>query len=459
MKTQKRHTITISILVWLLQVTTSQAVTELAQFGITWRFASNVQYGQYANGDYWVVGPVDIIQITPASTNISGRIINGSMVNPKAGEEGKQGFDSAMYGMYSESYDPALNAARPNGSDLTQANPLRLPPGSSLISTISHPTAGQRPQLTDAAILTVVQSPPVSGSFRPPYQGTDKNHKWNSQNVDYSIFRSLTPPADSTPFPTLVNYFERPWIEINTNWSGRYMHPSNNQPDYGRDMAFRLGNGLLGLHYNYNSDQKRLLCIRMIQIGIDFYGAARTGALWRDLGGHNQGRKAPLILAALALRDSEIAAYGDANRHFIFQEDRQTWIVGQSDVGRLLYTADGRPREQYTQLDVGIPEWGEQHTSKPNRDGRNWDAYYRDIAGTSLIAHALFAHLTPDAVSTWNWAPFFSYMDRFVSIESSKTNIPSALRNAWQTYRALGNATLAPTPPANAKISITSSPN
>ena len=38
--------------------------TSISQFGITWVCKGTVSTGQYANGDYWVVGPVQIIAIT-----------------------------------------------------------------------------------------------------------------------------------------------------------------------------------------------------------------------------------------------------------------------------------------------------------------------------------------------------------------------------------------------------------
>lgn len=436
----------------------SAAATQLSQFGITWKFSQNVQYGQYANGDYWVVGPVNIIEITPISTVANGRTINGSMVNPSAREGGSQGFDSAMYAQYGPAFDATLNVARPGGNTISAANPLVIAPNSSLISTISHPTAGNRPQLTDAAVLTIVSAPPPAGSFRPPYQGTDKTHRWNQSSLNFSILKALPKTSGIPSIASLENNFSRPWIEINTSWIGRYMHPSNNQPDYGRDIAILLGSGLLSLHADYTNDQKRKLYTNIVQIGLDFYGAARTGAQWRDLGGHNQGRKMPMILAGLSLNDSSILAYADASKYSIFQEDRQTWIVSQNDVGRTLYTADGRPRVQYLQSDIGIAEWGEQHTSQPNRDGRNWDAYYRDIVGSSVVAHALFAHLTPGAKEAWNWEPFFRYMDRFFELDKERTSggntIPSFHRSFWTAYRDHTANHAQSEPPRNARITL-----
>jgi hypothetical protein len=74
--------------------------------------------GQFANRDFWVVGPVKIIGINPPSTLISGRIKNGSMVNPAPGN-GSQGYDNSM--PYN-TYNAALNVA----ADRSAGNPLVL---------------------------------------------------------------------------------------------------------------------------------------------------------------------------------------------------------------------------------------------------------------------------------------------------------------------------------------------
>jgi hypothetical protein len=38
---------------------------EISQYGITWTFDKPVQCGQFITGDWWVIGPVKIIRITP----------------------------------------------------------------------------------------------------------------------------------------------------------------------------------------------------------------------------------------------------------------------------------------------------------------------------------------------------------------------------------------------------------
>jgi hypothetical protein len=39
--------------------------------GINWRFVNQVSYGTYINGDSWVVGPILVSSVTPATTSRS----------------------------------------------------------------------------------------------------------------------------------------------------------------------------------------------------------------------------------------------------------------------------------------------------------------------------------------------------------------------------------------------------
>jgi len=411
-----------------------QPVERLTQFGITWTFDKKYPAGQYANGDYWVVGPVKIISISPPSVDEDGRIRNGSQWNPVLAED--QGYDSAKGDM---KYNPAKNAGRPDGKDLSAENPLVLSTGS-LVSTISRQELQPRPQLKTAAILTVVSSAPEPGSFRPPPVGTDKTSHWNKRNLDYSLLKSLPPVAGTPSLDSVERYFEKPWLEQNTSWTACYIHPLDNQACYGKNIAIQAAEGLLSLHLDYPRERKETLYIRLVQYGIDIYGSAKAGAVWIGYGGHNQGRKMPLILAGLALNNAEILEYGDAAKHLIFQEDQQTWYVTREDVGRPLNTRDNRPHEPYREEDIGLPEWGVQHLQRPMDDGRNWNAYYRNICLSSELGHALAAHLTPGAVPLWNWPAFFDYMDRgFLTDQADKGGksnpIPAFVANMWNTYR------------------------
>src|SRR5512133_2974517 len=127
----------ILLLLALAFKTYSQDSTKvITQYGVTWSFDKNYRYGQFVNGDYWVVGPVTIKSINPASVVVSAqnnRVINGSMINPAINL--LQGYDSRMLGTEGKCWDASLNVARPNGNDLSVSNPLKINDPSSLLSS------------------------------------------------------------------------------------------------------------------------------------------------------------------------------------------------------------------------------------------------------------------------------------------------------------------------------------
>ncbi|MEI6673578.1 MAG: hypothetical protein WCO57_00215 [Verrucomicrobiota bacterium] len=415
------------------------AATSVSQFGFTWTFSADRTVGQYANGDWWVVGPVTITSISPASTTDStGWTRNGTQLNPDPYTiNGGEGFDSSLKNMWSS----GLNVA-PSFT----GSPLVVITGS-VVSTISvgQPNVNTSlPQITDAAILTVVASAPASGSFRPPPTGSNKTSVWNKSTLDYSILKQYAPVPNTPDLATVEGYFERPWLCLREGQSIQALTPTNNMPNYGRDIAQRISLGMLSLHLNYTAAQKSLLYMRLVQVGIDVYGSTKAGMVWKGAGGENAGRKAPMVLAGLALHDPSILEWSNAALHFVFQEDQQTWFVTQSDVGRVMYTADGRPRDTYTQSMVGLPEWGSYHLQYPNNDASNWaTAYYRWIGG-AWLGNILAIKLIPGGETAWNWAPVFAYANRYWSIEGANgqtnqswgppNNISPFVYEMWAAY-------------------------
>lgn len=411
-------------------VASAATATSVTQWGITWTFDKAYEVGQYANGDYWVVGPVTITDISPRSTTSGGRVMHGTQLNP--GRDSVQGYDS---GKSSMSYSSSLNVA----PSIT-GRPLHVTTGS-VVSSISleNPPSSGLPLLKTLAVLTVVSAPPPAGSFRPSPYGTDKTSYWKESDLDYSILRSLPKVSGTPSLAEVTAGVRRFYNEQSTSWQARTIHAQDNQPEYGRDIANRVGIALLSLHLDYSPAQKRDLYVYLVQMGLDIYGAAANGRRWGADGGHNHGRKMPMLLAALALKDPNIRAMADASRNFIFQEDHQTFYVSQADVNRSRYNGDGRRRDPYTSSMIGMPEWGEKHNSAPERDGSNWDAYYRWV-GSGFASHALMAHLTADAVNVWNWPAFFDYTDRFVrqgSPSGGTNGIPAFVQSMWKAYRDL----------------------
>jgi len=398
----------------------------VSRFGVTWAFDQPREVGQFANGDWWVVGPVTITEITPKTENNQ----NGSMINPSL--NGAQGFDDRIQ---RSTYETELNIA-------TQL-PYAVTEPSSILSSISlvPDTKRDDPQMDTISILTVLNEAPPAGSFRPPYQGTDKSIPGNVSTLDFSKLGNY-PMPDYAHMPSkLSETFERPYIEIKLGWTGRYMHPKNNQPAYGREIAQRLGHGLLALQVEAPDEEKRDLLIDLVQVGVDIYGAARLGGKWNADGGHNQGRKMPMLLAGIMLQNPDILKYCDGQAYPIFQEDQQTFYVTQEDVDRPRKQprSDGRPRmEPYTVKMIGTPEWGIRHHNEPEKSGSNWNASYRQVSGAPTTTHVLVAKLM-GVEEIWNWPAIFDYYGtRYWPAERDQNrgvNSPSKFTRAmWEAH-------------------------
>ncbi len=461
-----------SLSVILLLCRFTYAERQVSQFGITWTFNKDYTVGRFANGDYWVIGPVTIIGIDPPSTQTNGRTINGSMVNPSPKLGTKQGYDSTMYGKYGrgKNFIPNLNVARPNNRDLSARNYFVLQPHSSLVSTISITEQGHRPQLRTAAILTVLSEPAPEGSFRPPYCGSDKTIKFNKDQLNYSLLANLKPVPGAPDIMTVERYFERPWIDHVPRWTGRYHHPTENMPDYGRDIATRIGIGAIKLNLDLTNKMKEVLLIRYVQLGIDLYGVLQDGGErnWIGSGGHASGRKWPILFAGLVLNypdminigRTDIANYNPSHEEYVhFGEDDQTFYVSDKEIyeppyikhihpNGFVYYGHGKGDKrldylEYTQVHRGMPEWGIEHTTRPNEDGLDWNASYRR-AGTANAwgGFVLAAHIM-GVKELWNHDPLFDYMDRYMEVEKEYAGAGHWIRQwsrfvekMWDAYRA-----------------------
>lgn len=411
---------------WPIQI--SYRTRVVRQFEITWTFDKEYTVGQFANGDFWVIGPVAIIGIDPPSTPVSGRIMNGSMLNPDP-KVIRQGYDNAMG---NNEYDANLNVAY----NCSSTNPLVLSPHSSLMSTISVASAGVIPQLDRAAVLTVLPAAPPSGSLRPAYCGTDKTIKFNKSQLDYSLLRSLPPVESTPPLSTLEGYVAAPWLDHQQGWVARYQHPRKNMPDYGVGMHSQIDNIALALHLNWTNAQKERLLVRFVQLGIDLYGIASNGGTWNWMGagGHGGGRKWPILFAGMVLNDPAMKGIGAKSGDYLYQnghgpghcapdyvhfgEDDQTFYVTQADVDAThssQWHPDSRDtvRTPYETSDIGLPEWGIYHATDIYTANKWLSTMYRNVAGPALHGTALAALLTPGAKALWNHDAYFDYCDRW----------------------------------------------
>jgi len=434
----------------------AENVKSITQYGITWTFNKAVPSGQFCNGDFWVLGPVDVISIStdlhaPGFTPQPGE--DGSMVNP--GTTQKQGYDNRL-----KSYDAKLNASLPGGEPISAKKPLKLPAGSSLVSMVSwlyrSPSDAEpgipringgtntpRPVTRSGAILTVLAEPAPAGSFRPAYCGTDKSIKFNVSDLDRSQLKDLPAVAGAPQVEDIAKRIQRPWIDHVFEFLGAFIHPSENMPNYGREMAVTLNSAALLLNLDFSklpgSPSKDDLLISFVQHGIDFTGIADNGGGWPANGGHHAGRKLPIIFAGVLLNDPHMKSVGERDTRF--QEDEQTFFVSQADVDMThsdKWNPDKRGGEPvpYTAEDIGMPEWGIRHATQPEMDNKNWVASYRSINNSYIPGFVLLARLM-GVEEAWNHAPMFAYADRVMEGRDfgKSTNDPSAFLVAmWEAY-------------------------
>ncbi|MFP4400740.1 MAG: right-handed parallel beta-helix repeat-containing protein [Candidatus Woesearchaeota archaeon] len=392
---------------------------EISQYGITWTFDQNYECGQFVNGDYYVVGPVTVTNVDPAPSG--GR--HGSMINPVIG----QAYDDRI-GDYSAGDAVSF--------------PATLNPDESLVSTISQTTtdctisggdpgvidlAGacvpyrqNRPWLSTAAVLTIVDSPLDGDYFRPGFNGDDKNY-YNADNIRWDILPDLAPTSNT---PDDLSYYERglerPWIMHLSDWSAREIHPRQNMLDYHAKILGFVSNAYLLAFFDI--PDKEDLVIRLIQNGIDEYELVQTGHASSSVS------KIPILFAGAMLNDQEILNFFNSGlSQTPFREDWMTYypedgtssavssIVpeGEGWTGALaLFRQDPGTTGEHEKLHPS--EWDDIETVYGYSGGGCKRESYRRINSPNWPSMSFMALLL-DGKDYWNHDAFFDYSDRFMT--------------------------------------------
>jgi len=401
----------------------------VSQYGITWTFEQPARVGQFVNGDWYVVGPVTIKTIDPRPLYGSEipkrqldsmdkerpeaqRVRNGFMLNPPA--QMKVAYDSGVRNWF----DPSL----------IRKLPVAMKPGDSLVSTISMAKGlvlqaqlrnkiergeGDSSPIRTAAVLTCVGEPQPPDVFRPAF--CDRRQKiYLARNLK----RDLLPTAAATKsIPRIeqyVRFTQRPWV--GTGFFG-FEEPVENMPQYGLEYGRVAGICALLLCTDVKPEQKELLLVNYVQIGIDLGGMIREGHPgWTCWGGHGSGRKLPIVFAGLLLGDDELAGVSGSYPKVSFGEDEQTaygdcWtgarVVFAGHSGIDAATGEGRSRGS---------GWGPYEHTPPSqwKDGQNTsESYRRCCTSVGWVAQALALRLL-HAEQAWGHDAFFDYVDRWM---------------------------------------------
>ncbi|MDD2380750.1 MAG: hypothetical protein PHV35_03540 [Mariniphaga sp.] len=412
---------------------------EVSQYGITWTFDKPAVTGQFITGDWWVVGPVKIIKITPApgplvadentpirlnhwgdtSLKLDSTMRNGSMIVLRAGST--QGYDSR-----NQSYRKSDSVVLP----------LELAPNLSLISSISNTTLPvdnfcknimtesekkSRVTLKASAVLTCLDQIPPSDAFRPPYVGTEKP-LFRAGAVRWDLLPALEPAGKVPSWEEVDRYLQRPWIDHLRSWEQQELVPNENGPNYGREHARVISIASVMLLMDVPKEKKEKLTIGLIQRGIDLYGLAWAGMSWNEGGGHSSGRKWPILFAGLML---DYPGLIELPETAFFQEDTQTYYgkgwFGQTALWQIIQhhgkrdTYEEKPPEQWEKWDK---------TSEGYRTCCNAVAW----VGTALAARYM------KAIGMWKHDAFFDYVDRWMReddpYKEARGNHP---RPKWET--------------------------
>jgi hypothetical protein len=220
-------------------------------------------------------------------------------------------------------------------------------------------------------------------------------------------------------------FLERIWLDHQRQWVNRQMHPLENMPDYGREITNIVSDvGLLVLLDDPDGRMETLL-LRFVQKGIDYYGVVQSDAdLWIANGGHNSGRKWPILFAGLMLDHQ-----GMKNVQATFQEDQQTYFGAGFHGQRALWSiAHGNSNARHEEVD---PQTWKTFGDSRGNDGVKAEGY-RKLNGPTWVGQALAARLT-GMVQRWDHPAFFDYVDRWWDEEGRANPFVTAM---WERYRA-----------------------
>ncbi len=392
-----------SALLILLSISICFAATSVTQYGITWTFDADYEIGQYANGDYWVIGPVTISSITPESSG--GR--NGSVVDPPATKT--QAWDDRLY-YYEASHLANL--------------PLTLQAGQCIVTVESDstpPTGAYFAPLQTAAVLTCVSSNMGNGThFRPHFAGSSPKNSYAVADLNLNILPAVSIPNSTPNISAYEAKFQRIWLDHFSSWTGRQLHPQDNMDNYGREIGNTSQTGGLLLTTDAVSNQ---LIYNYVQTGIDLYGQMINGSTWNSDGGHMNGRKLPIVLAGMLLNDSAMMSPGNS-----FGEDGHTYY---GTGGIVLFGKDCVSPYQ----DAGCSGSGAKDCKDPDELIDACDDYRICCTSPTWVGAALATHMV-NGKANWNHDAFFDYVDRWIDDGSGAGGDDADFINEmWTVYR------------------------
>jgi len=383
--------------VWLLaaslasgadSVTFSSGVTG-KQVKVTFTYQSGSgATGTFVNpNDFWVAdsagGSITITDIDPEPSDPCQIFADLDMVG---GYSVYQGINSHM-GKYSESEDvlDTFVSSDP-GTHVT------IGAGHALVIGLGHNApivSGGSHWAKAYYILTVMPSAPTPDTdgywFRPAWCGNySRTWNYNTADVDLAVFPDLA-ALEGSPDEEALTTILQSAFDWDLTYYNQYNHvyTAGGWDTYGATEARLTGQAFLWLCENHTDEEKLVLAVPLIQLGLDLSGMFDKGELahgipplnpdsewaelgkgapWQGQGGHVQGRFLPVLAAGRCLNDAtaldQLSKSGDAYLTYPypagaigFGEASQVYVLDGPETS--LTIAQRNARQQY-----GADVWG-----------------------------------------------------------------------------------------------------
>jgi hypothetical protein len=400
-------------------------VSAITHYGVTWKFSQKVPYGRFVNGDYYVIGPVTVIDIQPRPEN--GR--NGSELNPSPNPD-RSGYDSREEEVR---YDSGMCAKLP----------IQMKPGDSLVSAVSVKTIGKirnwlrkressHSPINSYSVLTCLKKKVPADAFRSSY--CDREQKiYLSRNLRRNLLPRLaygksTYMTDQGPIDLseFEDHFNRTWLDV---LFFEFDTPIEYMPQYPAELARSVGIASLILMTDLKPEEKEKLLLGIVQYGIDLWGVIRAGHPgWPAFGGHGSGRKWPIIFSGIMLGDEDMASPNIKYPMVKFGEDMQTMYDNCWTGAKVVYA--GHLGKDGDKVKTG---WGSYEHLRPkdwpdsqsDHTGRGkieyiGETYRRCCTSHAWVGEALAARIM-HAEKYWGHDAFFDYVDRWMTEDDTES--------------------------------------
>lgn len=281
--------------------------------------------GRAANGDFFVDGPINMVSSDPAWDGTK----NGIQIDPTYWHDG---LDSRVPYGYSATY---------NVADDMLSSPVSVSAGQSVVLAVGVTTYVET-YLATAAVLTVVDSLPASGSFRwgyVPYTG--RAIEYNISDIDTSWLPSLSFSGDGlvhkdtyTDWTNVEETTERLVERVHLDHMGGQSQTVLNAAiqNAHRYPSYHAGESAQALLACCSDQRTDTLVIRVIQRGLDYIAMAKGGCTWATEEGLCAMRPAVMLFAARALQDETLEEYvigligdDDSSAQCYYVSESQCW--------------------------------------------------------------------------------------------------------------------------------------